>query len=962
MKKLSIFVVSVMSLCVIFENGFAANAAPASSGNGNLPITIDTAQQYTDYLKEYTDQSFAGKTVKINVTAPSTCMGETEILHQYDGDSGDSLLTAEQGTVEWKFSVDTSGFYNLRVGYYPYEGKSATIMRNIYLDGTLPFEQARSVNFYRVWQDERDKNGNAIMQDKNGNDYLGQQNEVRSWQSITIWDTVGYQHEALKFYLSEGEHTLKFEAVQEPMLIREIVFEPGQDLPTYQELQESYRQKGYQSASADPIKIQAEHTSQKSDTMLVPSFDRSSSAIEPSDVVKMKLNIIGGTRWQSNGQWISWDFDVKEAGLYKIAIKAVQNVNSGGTSSRRIYIDGAVPCKELSEIAFPYSTSYKMKVLGEKNAPYEFYFEEGRHTIKMEVCLGAQSEIVQQVSEIVTELNTLYRQILIVTGVNPDQYRDYHFGTSMPEVVEGLGEQSKKLKECYDALTEINGTEGEGGQLLRQIQLQTEKMYTNHEKIATEFTSFQSNISALGTWITSARNQPLTLDYIIVAPPNAELPKATAGFFQDFLYQCGSFLSSFVNDYNLLSDSSDLVKNITIWVGSGMTGGRDQAQVLKNIAKNNFTVKTNIGVNLQLVSMDTLLPATMASRGPDVALSLSAADACNYAFRNAVADISKYDGFETVKDRFSVSALKPLQFMDGVYGLPETQTFPMLFYRKDILSELGVALPDTWSDVIALLPVLQKNQLNFGLPTASAVGSTITAYAMMLYQYGGELYYDNGTKSALDSDSSVEAFSFLTSLYRDYEIPLTIDFVNRFRSGEIPIAVADYSMYNQLSVFAPELNGLWDFTLVPGVKQADGSINRSVPGTVTASVIMQKSSNKQEAWDFLKWWTGADVQEKFGRELESVIGTAARYPTANLEALYQIPWSKSAFDQLLSQWKWVKGIPEVPGGYYTPRYLDFAFREAVYDSSCEPAEAITDAVQYIDVEISGKRKEFGLTN
>lgn len=48
-----------------------------------------------------------------------------------------------------------------------------------------------------------------------------------------------------------------------------------------------------------------------------------------------------------------------------------------------------------------------------------------------------------------------------------------------------------------------------------------------------------------------------------------------------------------------------------------------------------------------------------------------------------------------------------------------------------------------------------------------------------------------------------------TRFYTDYSFPLTYDFYNRFRTGEMPLGLAPYSMYNTLSALAPELDGLW---------------------------------------------------------------------------------------------------------------------------------------------------------
>ena len=91
------------------------------------------------------------------------------------------------------------------------------------------------------------------------------------------------------------------------------------------------------------------------------------------------------------------------------------------------------------------------------------------------------------------------------------------------------------------------------------------------------------------------------------------------------------------------------------------------------------------------------------------------------------------------------------------------------------------------------------------------------------------------------------------------------------------------------------------------------------------------------------------------------MGTAARYPTANREALKQIPWTKDFYEVLNAQWEWVDGIPSVPGSYYTPRNIDFAFR-GVVNTSEDVVESLEDAAREINAEIEKKRKEFGLSD
>ncbi|MHB1484704.1 MAG: extracellular solute-binding protein [Saccharofermentanales bacterium] len=939
----------------------AGLAATSNAVDEEIYVNIEIADAYTTYISKHKGAESPIVEKVIEADSYSESSYTPQVLNDYKGKPGNSLMTTEDGYVVWDVDMEKAGFYNIQLDYYPVTGKSSAIARTIQINNQLPFAEARSITFFRTWTDVRDSKGVAIHQDSKGNDVRPSQTEQPIWMTAQFRDTAGYINEPLKFYLNKGINKIKLISIREPMLIRKIKVYNAEPLPSYSEVKAGYKAKGYKSVGneVELIKMQAENSTYKADPVIVPVFDRSTPKTEPNDPAMLRLNSISGSNWRDNGQFITWKFNVKTPGLYKIGIKERQNTLSGSFSTRRVYIDGAIPCKELENVMYMYQTDWEVSVLGGEKNPYEFYFDEGAHEIKMEVCLGSMADILREISDVTTKLNSIYRKILVVTGPVPDPDRDYEFNIIMPDVVKDLKVQSDRLFVQFNKIIKTTDMNGENAQILNKIYLQTSEMAAKPHTIALRFSAFEVNISALGSWIMNTKSQPLSLDYLVVAPVGAKMPEAKATVWESVVYNVSSFVASFFHDYTNISDDTGKGA-VTVWVGSGLTGGRDQAQILKSMADNTFTQEKGIAVNLQLISMGALLPATLAGIGPDVALTVGGGDPVNYAARKAVVNLAEFKDFEEIAKRFNESAIAPLRFNGGVYALPETQSFPMLFYRKDIMQELNIPIPQTWDDVIKILPVLQKKQMTFGLPPATgATGMSMAVFSLILYQNGGSYYSTDLRESALDSQTSVNAFTFVTSLYNDYKIPVVIDFLNRFRTGSAPIGIADYGLYNALSIFAPELDGVWDFTSLPGVRKADGTIDRSAPGGISACIILRNTDNKDKAWEFLKWWTSSNTQVQFGRELESLLGTAARYPTANLEALYQIPWSKNNFDNLMKQSKWVIGIPEVPGGYYTPRYLDFAFRDVI-NNAYDPGESIAKAAKSINSEILAKRKEFGL--
>ena len=393
--------------------------------------------------------------------------------------------------------------------------------------------------------------------------------------------------------------------------------------------------------------------------------------------------------------------------------------------------------------------------------------------------------------------------------------------------------------------------------------------------------------------------------------------------------------------------------------------GRDQSTILKTMVDDTFTPNTGIRANVKLVVADTLLTAVVAGNGPDVVLSVGSWFPVNYAMRHAVEDLTQFPDYEQVVAPFYDSAMTPMIYDGGVYALPETQEFSVLFYREDVLEELGLKPPQTWDEVIAMLPTIQGNNMSVGIPYPDIASADLSILNSMIYQNGGQIYDDEGKKTCIDSENGVNAFKLYTSLYNDYGLPTVYDFVSRFRSGEMPIGVAPYSVYNTLTVSAPEIRGLWDFTLFPGTMKAgaDGkeTLDRSVHCAGLCSMIIATDNEqvKKNSWEFLKWWTSSEAQVRFGREIESVLGSSARYTTANREALDQLAWSAAQLSVLKEQMAQTVGFREIAGGYSTTRHMTNAIRRVINDKD-DARETLLMYSKTINEEIKVKRREFNL--
>lgn len=908
---------------------------------------------------------------------------DLELIYS-DENHGYAVRTTDVGYIEWEAVVPEAGLYNIEVHYYPIEGQGTTIERELSINGQVPFEGAAYLNFTRVWGD-----GEEIRKDNQGNELRPLQVEHPSWQSKILDDSRGNYMEPYYFFLNEGVNTLRLTSRREPMLIDYVRIFQAEEPRTYSRVLESHLKDGQSGARDVFIKLQERDSTVRSGPTLAPQGELGDPTLEPYDTVLMRLNMIGGDSWSQVGQWISWDFEVPTDGFYQIGIKAKQNLLRGAFSNRRILIDGEVPFQEVEAVRFPYSAGYLMNVPGvaETGEPYLFYLTKGKHTITMEVVLGDMVDVIRTLEESVYDLNSIYRQIVMITSPTPDPMRTYNLPKRIPGLLDGLREQAEIVEGVAIALEEYTGQKGGATVILQDLTRQLRTLASNPDSIPTRLAKFRDNLGGLGTWLLDTRSQPLAIDYLVVASPEQVMPEATATFAERMKHEIRALGSSYLHDYSMVGDVYESEEEpLKVWLG----WGRDQAQILKRLIENSFTPRTGVPVNLELVSMGVLLPATVAGRGPDVAMGVSTAQPMNFAFRGGVVDLSEMPDIDDVTSRFMRSALIPFAFRDSLYALPDQQPFMMLFYRTDILHELGLEIPNTWDDVLDIIPVLQKRNMEFGLPfsvppkamsgaigdVSSTIGSLTSSGGVLnmltfLNQNGEELFVEDGIATNLDHEYAVEAFSLWTDLYELYKLPLDYNASNRFRMGEMPLVIANYNLYNELQVFAPELRGKWGFTLMPGTVLPDGTIDRSTPGGArstsggsaqagqTGTMILASSKRVDAAWEFLKWWTSDEVQVEFGRQIESVLGPAGRYPTANVHALSSLPWSVNEYEKLLAQWEWVRGVPEVPGGYMIGRHLDNAFRKVVYEN--KPArDILVDYNRLINEEIERKRIEFGL--
>lgn len=889
---------------------------------------------------------------------------------------------AEEGWVEYDISVPQEGLYQIELDYLALPGRGSSIQRALRIDGEYQYNELKRLEFPRLWRE-----AGRPLKDSLGDEYNPRSVEATRWQTVFLTHPDGLAAEPLRVHLTRGRHRLRFEAIREPMAIARLRVRSPLRPPSYADVARAYAANGYADVRDASVKVQAEDSYERSSPTIRREQDRE-PLTEPHAGKNIVLNILGGETWRQGGSWASWRVKVPKTGLYRLDIRYQQSYLPDFAAGRSLFIDGKLPFAEAAFVEFPYNPNgwQVLSVGGEK--PYRFHLTAGMHTITLQVCSAQVGPVIDRVRGLAVDMAFLIQRVLQITGPATDDpedpYREWELTKQLPDLKPSLERMIRELDDCILNLRRMVGRkqDPQSAAQLAQVRDQLRDLARDPDSLPRRLTQYRDNQAKLGAWVLNLMQQGLALDYLALMPPGAPQPRGAASVVRRIWQSVRDLFGSFTRDYTQIGTfhsqgQARKEKRLKVWVAYP----RDYARILKELADEDFTPRTGIRLDVNVIPSTNVFSALIlsynAGRAPDVCVGLWSPHPVEFAMRNAGVDLTRLKGYDEVKERFLPGSLVPLSYGGGVWALPESQDFWMLFYRKDILNRLGLKVPDTWEEVFALIPRLQMRGMDFYYPYPTSWNEN-REFTPFLYQNGGSFYTEDGLRSGLNSPQALKAFKIWTQLYTDYNTPIQADFFSRFRTGEMPIGIDDYYMYSRLAVAAPELTGWWQMAPLPGMVKPDGKggvqqdangrplIDRSMGGYAFTCMMFRTTRDKEAAWEFMKWWTSTDVQIRFGTKLEGIVGVEARWNSANVEALKGLPWAKRDIDAIIEQWNWFRERPVVVGGYITQRYVYNAWNQVVYSvlyssgkgTYIPPREALEDAVRHIDRELLRKQREF----
>lgn len=905
------------------------------------------------------DPSYTSSSISMWTSAES--LKDAWVLDWTKAQINGTAVTNENGAVilepksvlTFEVPVTEAGTYEIAVKYYPKNALYMDCLVQMHVDGT---EYMASLPL--LWADAHSVYGT----DRKGNEMVSEQMSIKEFYVNILSNYRDTNMDTLTFDWEPGVKKVSFAPESQDMVIGAIYVKKTTNLPTYKEYMAA--NAGKADATETQI-IEAERYQVKSDSFIRATTYKS-AALYPYDTYRKLLNVLDGGAWYESGQKVLWEFEVETDGYYTLGMRYQQNADTNKPVYRTIEIDGAVPFEEWQSVAIKNTKTnkYGNLVFEVDGEPAKVYLTAGKHTLAMNVTMGPLESVYDDIVKLMEDINSFGMDIQKLTAGQTDANRTWDMNYYMPNAVSDILSYADRIDALFDRLTEISGAEPSYANSLVYASETLRKLTKKPNLIPnkTDLISQGDNSATkyLGNVLGSLLYMPITVDRFYVGNTE-DMPGANQNFFVGIAEAVKAFFWSFTSDAaagDYTATGAEKSTELTVWINRSVP----YVQVLQQIIDADYNSKNGTSIQLSIMPNEQKLILSNATKtNPDVVISAGLSTPFNFAVRGAAKNLLDYDEFlPFYNENYNLQTLVPCTYNGGVYGAVETQTFNVLFYRKDILEALNLQVPNTWDDVKYMMPTLLRYGMNFYIPL-----SVSTAYKgfgttnPFVTQNNASYVSPDGKYSTFDSSSFLDAMTEMTELYEIYGMDTAVpNFYNSFRYGEIPLGVADFNTYIQLQMAAPELAGKWGIAPAPGTKQEDGSILRYQPASSTACMIFDNTTRPDEAWNFLKWWLSTDTQVQYAYMMQGTYGTEYRWNTGNLEAFEQMSYSQEDKKIIMDQWQEQREITYHPANYMIERQTSDVWNKVVVEHD-SMVENIDRATLVTNRELLRKLEEFG---
>lgn len=234
------------------------------------------------------------------------------------------------------------------------------------------------------------------------------------------------------------------------------------------------------------------------------------------------------------------------------------------------------------------------------------------------------------------------------------------------------------------------------------------------------------------------------------------------------------------------------------------------------------------------------------------------------------------------------SAVVKMYTKDGkLYGIPKDVDTPVLFYNKAIFDNMGVAYPTDewkWADLSDNAKKLTKDGV-YGYISHNAIYETIYNF---LPCNGAPIYADDRMSFTGNTQAGVDAINYMLSFINDKSSPSQAamnenDARNMFTAGKGAMIVSgSWMIPTYYDVLKKDL----------GIAMVPYGTERTYQSNGLAFSMSKTGSNKDAAWEFLKYCSTQEAQEaQAGVVIPAYIDSAQKwknnYPDIKVDSVIE---------------------------------------------------------------------------
>ena len=875
---------------------------------------------------------------------------QTEGVYVSGGMQSENGVLIEKGeSVFFDVSVPENGSYCVVMEYQLPHHLSSDSAVTLTVGGT-----SEKAEVHDLWQDQ----GEYVL-DRFGNEFIAEQSALDVFHADFLRSYTRIDASPLRFELAKGMCSLSVKADTQPVLVRSVKIASAEELPEYDEYRS--QQTHADAPGNGVITIEAEKYTLKSHGYISPANVQDMS-LSPYDTYHKRLNVIGTVN-EGAGYRLVWEFTADQSAWYSFGMRYAQDTLEDIPSYFDLEIDGRALFAQMQGMGAGYTKGeYEDYFFQDENGQnYRIYLEAGKHTASILFNGAPKQALTDEIHAIMMDMNDVGVEIEKIAGISDDVNRVWDMEQYMPGLEAEMRSWLDRLDACYVELQRLSGMETPGGAVdLRIAKKMIQSLLKDMEHLPSRLAELNegsgSAAQLLGALLPKLYDQMFAIDRLFffesdMGDHHVNLLTRLWDGTKEFFY---SFSDDSKANHAIASNNEN---ELEFWVAGSVA----YVETLQRLSDAYFTPSTGISVRFSvLADANKVLLAVAANEAPDGVLGIASHLPFQMAMRGALADLSSLDGFdEFVRENFNPDVLQPYVFENKVYALCERQDFFITYYRKDLLDKLGIEVPDTWEDVEKIMPALRRRGMSFYVPLSSASGlKPFYATLPFIFQSGGELYTPDGMRAAIGSDAAVQGFKMMCDLYNVYSFDKeTVNFYNAFRYGTVPIGVSSLNDYILLTTSAPEISGLWDVALSPGVLQEDGTVSRAYTAATNADIIL-KDADVEKAWTFIKWWMSTEVQVNYAQMLQNQYGPAYLWNSANLNAFAQLSIDHDHRSVILEAWEHIQEAPSHPATYMMEREISNAWIDTVINGKFYRA-SLDEAIININRDVLRKLEEFG---